>query len=112
MLQLVMLYVFIENPKEQKIKNINVLSGDFLCKRYIEESILRSSVAIETQGFSFVTSGKKRDTLKVIIERIQLSTWDINQNNFKFIIEYVLPQEELQNPKCLSSMSSHLRLRI
>jgi len=33
--------------------------------RYIEESILKTGVAIETQGFNFVTSGKKRDSLKV-----------------------------------------------
>ncbi|OXA52866.1 uncharacterized protein LOC110850974 [Folsomia candida] len=31
---------------------------------YIEETILKTGVAIETQGFAFVTSGKKRDTLK------------------------------------------------
>ncbi|KAF8788120.1 uncharacterized protein LOC129972727 isoform X2 [Argiope bruennichi] len=30
---------------------------------YIEEHILKTGVAIETQGFSFVTSGKKRETL-------------------------------------------------
>lgn len=30
---------------------------------YIEEHILKTGVAIETQGFTFVTSGKKRETL-------------------------------------------------
>ncbi|KAG8200231.1 hypothetical protein JTE90_025008 [Oedothorax gibbosus] len=30
---------------------------------YIEEHILKTGVAIETQGFAFVTSGKKRETL-------------------------------------------------
>ena len=33
--------------------------------RYIEEHILKTGVAIETQGFTFVTSGKKRETLTV-----------------------------------------------
>lgn len=33
--------------------------------RYIEETILKTGVAIETQGYFFVVSGKKRDTLKV-----------------------------------------------
>lgn len=30
---------------------------------YVEEHILKTGVAIETQGFAFVTSGKKRETL-------------------------------------------------
>ncbi|XP_023661168.1 uncharacterized protein [Paramormyrops kingsleyae] len=30
---------------------------------YVEEHILRTGVAIETQGFSFVTSGRKRESL-------------------------------------------------
>lgn len=33
--------------------------------RYIEEHIQRTGVAIETQGFTLVTSGKRRETLKV-----------------------------------------------
>ena len=36
----------------------------FLC-RYIEEHVLKTGVAIETQGFAFVTSGKKRESLTV-----------------------------------------------
>ena len=31
--------------------------GDVIC-RYIEEHVQRTGVAIETQGFSFVTSGR------------------------------------------------------
>ena len=31
---------------------------------YIGEHVQKASVAIETQGFTFVTSGKKRDSLK------------------------------------------------
>ncbi|CAG7705525.1 unnamed protein product [Allacma fusca] len=31
---------------------------------YIEEGILKTGVAVETQGFTIVTSGKKRETLK------------------------------------------------
>lgn len=37
----------------------------FLCCRYVEEHIQRTGVAIETQGFSFVTSGRKRESLTV-----------------------------------------------
>ena len=33
--------------------------------RYIEEHVQRTGVAIETQGFAFVTSGKKRESLTV-----------------------------------------------
>jgi len=33
--------------------------------RYIEEHVQRTGVAIETQGFSFVTSGRKRESLTV-----------------------------------------------
>lgn len=33
--------------------------------RYVEEHIQRTGVAIETQGFSFVTSGRKRESLTV-----------------------------------------------
>ncbi|KAG7249654.1 hypothetical protein CRUP_008926, partial [Coryphaenoides rupestris] len=32
---------------------------------YVEEHIQRTGVAIETQGFSFVTSGRKRESLTV-----------------------------------------------
>ncbi len=32
---------------------------------YVNEPIQKTSVAIETQGFIFVTSGKSRKTLKV-----------------------------------------------
>ena len=31
---------------------------------YIEEHILKTGVAIETQGFTFVTSGRKRESLQ------------------------------------------------
>lgn len=34
---------------------------------YIEESVQRTGVAIETQGFTLVTSGKKRESLTVFI---------------------------------------------
>ena len=33
--------------------------------RYIEEHIQKTGVAIETQGVTFVTSGKKRETFTV-----------------------------------------------
>ena len=36
----------------------------FAC-RYIEEHVQRTGVAIETQGFAFVTSGRKRESLTV-----------------------------------------------
>ena len=32
--------------------------------RYVEEHVQKTGVAIETQGFTLVTSGKKRETLK------------------------------------------------
>ena len=31
--------------------------------RYIEEHVQRTGVAIETQGFTFITSGRKRESL-------------------------------------------------
>ena len=34
---------------------------------YIEEHVLKTGVAIETQGFAFVTSGKKRESLAVSV---------------------------------------------
>ena len=33
--------------------------------RYVEEHVQKTGVAIETQGFSLVTSGKKRESLTV-----------------------------------------------
>lgn len=33
--------------------------------RYIEEHVQKTGVAIETQGFSLITSGKKRESLTV-----------------------------------------------
>ena len=33
--------------------------------RYIEEHVQRTAVAIETQGFTLITSGKKRESLTV-----------------------------------------------
>lgn len=36
----------------------------FLC-RYAEEHIQKTGVAIETQGFTFITSGRKRESLTV-----------------------------------------------
>ena len=37
----------------------------FYLFRYVEEHIQKTGVAIETQGFTFVTSGKKRESLTV-----------------------------------------------
>ena len=36
-----------------------------LLSRYIEEHIQKTGVAIETQGFTFITSGRKRESLTV-----------------------------------------------
>ena len=36
--------------------------------RYVEEHVQRTGVAIETQGFSFITSGRKRESLTVSLE--------------------------------------------
>jgi len=43
--------------------SINIVSFDFY--RYVEEHVQRTGVAIETQGFTFVTSGRKRESLTV-----------------------------------------------
>lgn len=37
----------------------------FLSFRYVEEHIQKTGVAIETQGFTFITSGRKRESLTV-----------------------------------------------
>jgi hypothetical protein len=39
----------------------------FIFTRYVEEHIQKTGVAIETQGFSFITSGRKRESLTVKI---------------------------------------------
>lgn len=48
--------------KEEKVFILVFLT--YLC-RYMEEHIQRTGVAIETQGFTFITSGKKRESLTV-----------------------------------------------
>jgi hypothetical protein len=42
----------------------------FVCCRYIEEHVQKTGVAIETQGFVIVTSGKKRESLTVWAYRL------------------------------------------
>ena len=44
---------------------INVVLVLCLINRYVEEHVQKTGVAIETQGFTFVTSGKKRESLTV-----------------------------------------------
>lgn len=39
----------------------------YVFARYVEEHIQRTGVAIETQGFSFVTNGRKRESLTVSV---------------------------------------------
>jgi len=39
--------------------------GINLSFRYVEEHIQKTGVAIETQGFTFITSGRKRESLTV-----------------------------------------------
>lgn len=57
--------------------------------RYVEEHIQRTGVAIETQGFSFVTSGRKRESLTVSATmRLLKNMWicgpeTLNNVNFK-----------------------------
>lgn len=46
----------------------------FLYIRYVEEKVQRTGVAIETQGFSIVTSGRKRESLTVSI-KVLSSIW-------------------------------------
>lgn len=38
----------------------------FVLLRYVEEHVQKTGVAIETQGFTFVTSGRKRESLTVL----------------------------------------------
>ena len=45
----------------------NVCYTNTVLCRYIEEHVQRTGVAIETQGFTFVTSGRKRESLTVSI---------------------------------------------
>ena len=45
------------------MSTLNVLH--FTSDRYIEEHVQRTAVAIETQGFTLITSGKKRESLTV-----------------------------------------------
>ncbi|XP_014352876.1 uncharacterized protein LOC102357408 isoform X1 [Latimeria chalumnae] len=40
-----------------------VVLRSVFCVRYVEEHIQKTGVAIETQGFTFVTSGRKRESL-------------------------------------------------
>ena len=44
--------------------------------RYVEEHVQKTGVAIETQGFTFITSGRKRESLTVrqVNIQTQLST--------------------------------------
>lgn len=46
----------------------------FFYIRYVEEKVQRTGVAIETQGFSIVTSGRKRESLTVSI-KVLSSIW-------------------------------------
>ena len=39
-------------------------------QRYVEEQVQRTGVALETQGISFITTGKKRDSLTVRISLV------------------------------------------
>lgn len=40
---------------------------------YIEEHVQKTGVAIETQGFTLITSGKRRETLAVSTPRLVLT---------------------------------------
>lgn len=42
-----------------------------ILSRYVEEKVQRTGVAIETQGFSVVTSGRKRESLTVSMQKNQ-----------------------------------------
>lgn len=55
------------NPRNVTVQ---ILSGIMLyilhfLFRYVEEHVQKTGVAIETQGFSFITSGRKRESLTV-----------------------------------------------
>lgn len=66
----------------------------WLYSRYVEEHIQRTGVAIETQGFTFVTSGRKRESLTV---SIQLLNADLLVSRFAEIYYWL----EMLSLKCL-----------
>lgn len=53
----------VASPTHSMEPNI-LVPWPFPC-RYVEEHIQRTGVAIETQGFTFITSGRKRESLTV-----------------------------------------------
>ena len=54
------------------LKCVRSLSLTRTCvlQRYVEEQVQRTGVALETQGISFITTGKKRDSLTVRISLV------------------------------------------
>ena len=54
--------------------------------RYIEEHVLKTGVAIETQGFAFITSGKKRESLTVSYYAATINNSIIKNLELKFQI--------------------------
>jgi len=46
------------------------LTRTCVLQRYVEEQVQRTGVALETQGISFITTGKKRDSLTVRISLV------------------------------------------
>lgn len=71
--------------------------------RYVEEHIQRTGVAIETQGFSFVTSGRKRESLTVspAVHKQQITVDIILRNTIKCGFPFVF----LTSPTCNKSLS-------
>ena len=66
-----------------------VLNRRCVLSRYIEEHVQKTGVAIETQGFSFVTSGRKRESLKVCYKVSNIAP-SLNCINFVHSREFFL----------------------
>lgn len=58
----------------------------FLYIRYVEEKVQRTGVAIETQGFSIVTSGRKRESLTVSIKVLSSICFVIFAGYYFFLV--------------------------
>ena len=57
--------------------------------RYIEEHVQRTGVAIETQGFSLITSGKKRESLTVCMKQLCYSCNKCFHHNLIKAVKYL-----------------------
>lgn len=71
-------------------------------RRYAEEHIQKTGVAIETQGFTFITSGRKRESLTV------RAAWDCRRarwcwlcTSFLVLLEWASFRKHSRHDKCI-----------